>query len=85
MITRKSHGAPSTNTPGNIGDYYIDIDTGKVYQCVDVETEGKDLGFLTVYANEGEKNTAYRWLLVDGVPADWNQNDPFPRLPSQIQ
>lgn len=77
MITRKNHGAPSSTTPGNVGDYYIDIDTGKVYQCVDVTTQGDDLGFVTVYANGGNKNTTYVWKSTGA--SSWNdlEDKPF--------
>lgn len=75
MITRKNHGAPSSTTPGNVGDYYIDVDTGKVYQCVDVETQGDDLGYVTVYANGGKKNTVYIWKSTVGDGADWNASE----------
>lgn len=77
MITRKNHGAPSSTTPGNVGDYYIDIDTGKVYQCVDVTTQGDDLGFVTVYANGGKKNTTYIWKSTGASSYNELEDKPF--------
>ena len=77
MITRKNHGAPSSTTPGNVGDYYIDIDTGKVYQCVDVTTQGDDLGFVTVYANGGNKNTVYVWKSTGASSYNELEDKPF--------
>lgn len=77
MITRKNHGAPSSTTPGNVGDYYIDIDTGKVYQCVDVTTQGDDLGFVTVYANGGRSNTTYIWKSTGASSYNDLEDKPF--------
>lgn len=63
MKTYKDYGAPTNTTPGNEGDLYIDMNTGEVYRCYGDKTEGKDQGFVTVYAKE-RSNTTYAWSLV---------------------
>lgn len=69
MKTYKDYGAPTNTTPGNEGDLYIDMNTGEVYRCYGDKTEGKDQGFVTVYAKE-RSNTTYTWSLVGtSVPA----------------
>lgn len=33
-------GAPTSKTPGKIGDHLVDSITGKVYECISVNTYG---------------------------------------------
>lgn len=69
MKTYKDYGAPTETTPGNAGDLYVDLTTGDVYECEGDQTEGKDQGFVTVYAKD-ITNTKYSWKLKSGAGGD---------------
>lgn len=75
MKTYKNCGAPTSATPGRKGDFYVDMNTGEVYECDGSITAGNDLGFVTVHAR-GVNNTSYAWrkLTVDGEGgvSSWN-------------
>lgn len=73
MKTYKDYGAPTETTPGNAGDLYVDLNTGDVYECEGDQTEGKDQGFVTVYAKD-ITNTKYSWKLKSGSGgvSSWN-------------
>lgn len=51
----KGKGAPTRNTPGSIGDRYIDTDTKNVYKCV--------FAYKTPF-NDPE----YDWKPIDDIP-----------------
>ena len=44
----KGYNPPTTSTPGNIGDYYIDISTNLMYECTAVNSAERYLGFITI-------------------------------------
>lgn len=77
MAVRKRYGVPGTDTPGNVGDLYVDLNTDKVYRCVDVVTYGDSSTDCTVYVNRGEKNTVYIWKSTGA--SSWNdlKDKPF--------
>lgn len=77
MAVRKRYGVPGTDTPGNVGDLYVDLNTDKVYRCVDVVTYGDSSTDCTVYVNRGEKNTVYIWKSTGA--SSWNdlEDKPF--------
>ena len=59
------HGAPDSATFGNVGDMYIDLAAGSLYQCIGANVRGRDYGYITVYSGEGG-NTEYVWAKVGG-------------------
>lgn len=74
LVVYKIHGAPSPSTFGNVGDYYIDLNTDVMYKCVEVVTQGKDLGYVTIYQHEGD-NTVYVWEIAgDDIRAQIDAN-----------
>ena len=66
MITIEGYGAPTTATPGNVGDHYIDLSTDGMYRCSTVVPAERDLGFVTIddYALD---STEYTWSLCNLV------------------
>ena len=84
-MTINTSGAPTSETPGKIGDHLVDSTTGKVYECISVNTYG---GHDAVTFKQ--KKTEYVWKCIGDDPnygrhspsgdttlsqADWNQND----------
>ena len=63
METIVSRGAPDMRTPGVVGDLYVDMDTDKVYRCLNVITEGSEMGFVKVTAYH-IGNRTYEWGLL---------------------
>ena len=61
-------GAPTSKTPGKIGDHLVDSTTGKVYECISVNTYG---GHDAVTFKR--KKTEYVWKCI-GDGADYGRN-----------
>ena len=55
----KSYGVPDKHTPGNIGDIYQDLSTGKIYRCSAVITNPIEYQFMDIYAKSPK--TEYDW------------------------
>ena len=55
----KSYGVPDKYTPGNIGDIYQDLSTGKIYRCSAVITNPIEYQFMDIYAKSPK--TEYDW------------------------
>lgn len=64
METIVSRGAPGAQTPGVVGDLYVDMDTNKVYRCLNVVTAGSEMGFVKVTAYH-IGNRTYEWGLLE--------------------
>ena len=60
MILLKGHGAPTKDRPGNVGDIYLDEDSGLKYECTDIIVDKQHYPFLTVLARK-RNNTEYVW------------------------
>ena len=60
MKVYQGNGAPVTTTYGNVGDYYLDLNTDKMYKCVDIVNHGLDRQFLTMYDSHPDR-TEYVW------------------------
>lgn len=56
-------GAPTSKTPGKIGDHLVDSTTGKVYECISVNTYG---GHDAVTFKQ--KETEYVWKCIGDDP-----------------
>lgn len=56
-------GAPTSKTPGSIGDHLVDSTTGKVYECISVNTYG---GHDAVTFKR--KKTEYVWKCIGDDP-----------------
>ena len=56
-------GAPTSKTPGKIGDHLVDSTTGKVYECISVNTYG---GHDAVTFKR--KKTEYVWKCIGDDP-----------------
>lgn len=56
-------GAPTSKTPGKIGDHLVDSTTGKVYECISVNTYG---GHDAVTFKQ--KKTEYVWKCIGDDP-----------------
>ena len=56
---KKSYGVPDKHTPGNIGDIYQDLSTGKIYRCSAVITNPIEYQFMDIYAKSPK--TEYDW------------------------
>lgn len=66
MAVIKMHGAPDNYTLGDIGDFYVDIDTNTLYKCVAVQEDKVNYdNYITIYTR-GTKNTTYTWEPVSG-------------------
>ena len=61
--TIEGYGAPTTKTIGTIGDRYVDLNTGSVYSCTDVNVKELDYGFIDIRAYSAE-STEYIWEAV---------------------
>lgn len=61
-------GAPTSKTPGKIGDHLVDSITGKVYECISVNTYG---GHDAVTFKR--KKTEYVWKCIGDDP-NYGQN-----------
>ena len=61
-------GAPTSETIGKIGDHLVDITTGKVYECISVNTYG---GHDAVTFKQ--KKTEYVWKCIGDDP-NYGQN-----------
>lgn len=55
--TMSGYGPPTSETPGDIGATYMDLDTLKIYKCVRVGSEPEDYGFIAVRHNDGGLRT----------------------------
>jgi hypothetical protein len=66
MAIIKMHGAPNEHTRGEIGDKYIDLDTGMVYDCVGVKADKKVLDDYIAIYTRGTKDTIYTWESAGG-------------------
>lgn len=77
MSVRKRYGAPEATTQGNVGDLYVDLDTGKVYRCEDIVTDGDEHSYGTVYTNRGNKNTVYVWKSTGASSYNELEDKPF--------
>lgn len=68
----KGHGAPSTSVVGNVGDYFEDLDTGKIYRLATIVLKEKEMGFVTIPEYVCETNQ-YVWVeaSVSG-PVSWD-------------
>lgn len=65
MQIYKSNEAPTTSTPGCVGDYFIDITTDTTYKCTAVETASDTYGFLKITdATLGD--SVYVWEKLGG-------------------
>lgn len=64
----RSCGPPNNTTPGNVGDIYQDINTGRIYRCKDVKVHQNDHGYVTVsdYCPKNE----YMW---DDMSNDYDE------------
>ena len=72
MTILKGYGAPTTATTGNVGDYYIDLNTDAVYKCFDVNVKARDYGFVDV-SDYALANNEYQWVSVGGAgDISWN-------------
>ena len=60
MILLKGYGAPTKDRPGNVGDIYLDEDSGLKYECTDIIVDKQHYPFLTVLARK-RNNTEYVW------------------------
>lgn len=56
----KSYGAPSTSKAAELGDLYVDLNTGTVYKLTEVISPSVDLGFVNVYNYEDKQ---YIWTV----------------------
>lgn len=77
MSVRKRYGAPEATTQGNVGDLYVDLNTGKVYRCEDIVTDGDEHSYGTVYTNRGNKNTVYVWKSTGASSYNELEDKPF--------
>ena len=78
---KKGHGAPDVQTVGNVGDFYEDLDTGKVYKLVAIVLKETKSQFVTTNDYVTHTNQ-YIWADIAGggsggssdIPAqsDWN-------------
>ena len=67
-MTINTSGAPTSKTPGNIGDHLVDSITGKVYECISVNTYG---GHDAVTFKQKKKE--YVWKCIGDDP-NYGQN-----------
>lgn len=66
MQIYKSNEAPTTSTPGNVGDYYIDLSTDTTYKCTAVGTAVDNYGFIAITdATLGD--SVYVWEKLGGA------------------
>lgn len=77
MSVRKRYGVPEATTQGNVGDLYVDLNTGKVYRCEDIVTDGDEHSYGTVYTNRGNKNTVYVWKSTGASSYNELEDKPF--------
>lgn len=77
MAIRKRYGVPEATTQGNVGDLYVDLNTGKVYRCEDIVTYGDEHSYGTVYTNRGNKNTVYVWKSTGASSYNELEDKPF--------
>ena len=71
----KKQGAPSVSTFGDIGDYYIDTRTDKIYKCVDIRCMPIEYQFVDVWHHHPDR-TEYIWEEPGGggpVITDFNR------------
>ena len=73
---KKGYGAPTTSTIGEIGEKYLDLSTGEVYECTAVVPAERDMGFVSTYELYSGQFT---WVKAAGGDCDWNimKNKPF--------
>lgn len=72
---KKGYGAPTSNTMGEIGEKYLDLSSGEVYECTNVIPTERDMGFVSTYELYSARFT---WVKSSG-DCDWNtmKNKPF--------
>lgn len=77
----KAYGVPDSNQHGNVGDIYIDLDTGLTYECTKVKTDTTKLnGYISVKNRPiespytWEPMSAIEW--VDEIPEGMTTFDP---------
>lgn len=63
MSIFKGNGAPTTATPGFVGDIYLDVDTLTFYKCTKVEPAKREMGFVTT-CDYALATTKYTWEAV---------------------
>lgn len=56
---KKGYGAPTTGTPGNVGDYYVDLNSDALYKLVKIVPEAKKMQFVT--RMDYSEKTQYVW------------------------
>ena len=66
MITTEGYGIPTASTPGNVGDYYIDLDTNLLYRCTNVKPVYRSTGFVKT-SDYTVDSTEYTWSLCNLV------------------
>lgn len=63
----KNQGAPTVQTFGNIGDYYIDTLDDKIYKCVDVKCIPVQYQFVDIYRHHPDR-VEYVWERIGPDP-----------------
>lgn len=72
---KKGYGAPKSTTMGEVGEKYLDLSTGEVYECTEVSPTERDMGFISTYELY---NAKFTWVKSSGG-GDWDtlKNRPF--------
>lgn len=65
----KGNGPPTKDTPGSVGQEYIDTDTGYLYECVEAFVH-KGYGFSREIYNWEQRGISMDFMATDAEVAD---------------
>ena len=69
---KKGHGAPDIQTVGNVGDFYEDLDTGKIYKLTEIVVRETEAQFVTRKDYAAHTNQ-YIWTAVSSSELPFGQ------------
>lgn len=82
----EGYGAPDTNTPGNVGSFYRDLNTNTIYKCTGMSVKPVQKQFVDVYSHN--PTAEYVWEQEGYVPEQnvefWNPGEQAYSNPSSV-